>query len=126
MKDGGELFRECEKAAVGGRLLITQSMDQATGSKTSAGDARGEPGQVHLSKETGNLIPTGALTGLAGIAHEHDVEVQAVASGIDHAVGSAAEQVAEDDQKLEEQGGRVGLGVGSDGADGESGEAVES
>jgi hypothetical protein len=49
-----------------------------------------------------------------------------VASGIDHAVGSAADQVAEDGQKLEEDGGRVGLGVGSDGADGESCETVES
>jgi hypothetical protein len=49
-----------------------------------------------------------------------------VASGIDHAVGSAADQVAEDGEKLEEHGGRVGLGVGSDGANGESREAMES
>jgi hypothetical protein len=39
--------------------------------------------------------------------------------------GSAADQVAEDGQKLEENGGRVGLGVRSDGADGESRETVK-
>jgi hypothetical protein len=126
MEDGGELFRECEKPAVGGRLLIAQSVDEATGGKARGDDASGEPGLVHLGEETSNLIPAGALTGLAGIAHEDDVQVETVASGIDHAVGSAAEQVAEDGEKLEEQGGRVGLGVGSDGADGESCETVES
>ena len=126
VEDGGELFREGEEAAVGGRLLIAQSMDEATGGKARGGDAGGEPGLVDFGEEAGDLTPTGAFAGLAGIAHEHDVEVQTVAGGIDHAVGSAADQVAEDGQKLEENGGRVGLGVGSDGADGESREAMES
>jgi hypothetical protein len=126
MEGGGELFREGEKPAVGGRLLIAQSMDEATGGKARGGDARGEPGLVHLSEETRNLIPTGALAGLAGVAYEHDVQIQTVAGGIDHAVRSAAEQVAEDGQKLEENGGRVGLGMGSDGADGKSYGAMES
>jgi hypothetical protein len=49
-----------------------------------------------------------------------------VAGGIGHAVGSTAGQVAECGQKLEENGGRVALGVGSDGTDGESCETVES
>ena len=49
-----------------------------------------------------------------------------MAGGIGHAVGSTAGQVAECGQKLEENGGRVALGVGSDGTDGESGETVES
>jgi hypothetical protein len=65
----------------------------------------------------------GAL--IAGIAYEHDVEVQAVAGGIDHAVGAATDQVAEDGQKLEENGCGMSLSVGSDGADGESGETME-
>jgi hypothetical protein len=126
MEDGGKLFRECEKAAIGGRLLIAQSGDEAAGCEASAGDAGGEPGLVHLREETADLTPTGALTGLAGIAYEHDVQVQTVTGGIDHAVGSTADDVADDGQKLEEHGGRVGLGVGSDGADGESGDAMES
>jgi hypothetical protein len=126
LEDGGELFRECEKPAIGGRLLIAQSIDEASGCEASAGDAGGEPGLVHLSEETVDLTPTGALAGLAGIAYEHDVEVQTVAGGIDHAVGSTADYVAEDGEKLEEDRGRMGLGVGSDGADGESGDAMES
>jgi hypothetical protein len=69
MEDGGKLFREYEKTAVGGRLLIAQSIDEATDSRASVGDAGGEPGLVHLSEEAGDLIPAGALTGLAGIAH---------------------------------------------------------
>ena len=48
-----------------------------------------------------------------------------MAGGIDHAVGAAADQVAEDGEKLEENGGGVGLGVRGDGADGESRETVE-
>ena len=125
VENRGELFREGEEAAVGGRLLIAQSMDEATGCQARGGDAGGEPGVVDFGEEAGDLTPTGAFTGLAGIAHEHDVEVQTVAGGIDHAVGSAADQVAEDGEKLEENGGRVGLGVGSDGADGESRETVK-
>jgi len=80
---------------------------------------------VDFREEAGDLTPTGALPGLAGIAHEHDVEVQAVAGGIDHAVGSAADQVAEDGEELEENGGRVGLGMRSDGADGKTCETVK-
>jgi hypothetical protein len=107
------------------RLLIAQSVDEATGRKASGGDPGGKPGVVDFGEETGDLTPAGALTGFAGIAYEHDVEVQTVAGGIDHAVGSAADQVAEDGQKLEKNGGRVGLGVRSDGADGESRETVK-
>jgi hypothetical protein len=126
MEDGGKLFREYEKTAVGGRLLIAQSIDEAIDSRASIGDTVGEPGLVHLSEEAGDLIPAGALTGLAGIAHEHDEEVQTVPGGVDHAVGSTTDQVAEDGQKLEEHGGGMGFGMGSDGADGESGETMES
>jgi hypothetical protein len=126
MEDGGKLLRECEQAAVGGRLLIAQGMEEASGCKAIAGDAGREPGLIYLGEETGDLTPAGAFTGLAGIADEHDVEVQTMAGGIDHAVGSATDQVAEDGQELEEKGGRMGLGVGSDGADGESGKTVES
>ena len=125
-KDGGELFREGEEPAVGRRLLIAQSIDEATGGKASGGDAGGEPVVVDFREEAGDLTPTGALAGLTGIADEDDEEVQAVTGGIDHAVGSATDQVAEDGEQLEEDGCRVGLGVGSNGAHGEPGEAVKS
>jgi hypothetical protein len=49
-----------------------------------------------------------------------------VAGSIHHAVRSTADHVAEDSQKLKEDGGRVGLGVWSDGADSESGGTVET
>src|SRR5580704_12230596 len=100
-------------------------MDEATGCGARGGDAGGEPGMVDFGEEAGDLTPTGAFTGLAGISNEHDVEVQTVAGSIDHAVGSAAGQVAEDGEKLEENGGGVGLGVRSNGADGETCETVE-
>ena len=124
-EDGGKLFREYEAAAVGGRVLIAQSIGEAAGGQASAGDAGGEPGLIYLGEEAGDLIPAGAFAGFAGIADEYDIEVQTVTGGVDHAVGSAADQVAEDREKLEENGGRMRFGVGSHGADGESGETVE-
>jgi hypothetical protein len=126
LEDGGELFREREETAVGGRLLVAQSIDEAAGCKTSSGDAGGEPRVVDFREEAVDQAPTGALAGLARIDYEHDEEVEAMAGGVDHAVGSRADQVSEGGQKLEEDGGRVRLGVGSDGADGESCETVES
>jgi len=126
MEDGGELFRESEKAAVRGRLLIAQSLNKATGCEARAGDAGGEPGLIYLGKKPGDLIPAGSFAGLAGVAHEYDVEIETVASGIDHAVGPGPGEIAKDSEQLEEQGGRVGLGVGSDGANGAPGEAVKS
>jgi hypothetical protein len=125
VEDGSELFREREEPAVGRRLLIAKSMDKAAGGKTSAGDAGGEPRLIDFCKEAGDLTPTGALARFAGIAYEDEKEVQTVAGSIHHAVRSTADHVAEDGQQLEENGGRVGLGVGSDGADGASGETVE-
>jgi hypothetical protein len=101
-------------------------MDEAAGGKASTGDTGGEPWLIDLGEKTGNVIPTGALTGLAGIANEHDVKVETVARGIDPAMGTTADEVAEDGEKLEEQGGGMGFGMGGDGSDGQSGEAVES
>jgi hypothetical protein len=48
-----------------------------------------------------------------------------VAGGVDHAVGSAADEVAKGSQQLKENGGRVGFGMGSDGTDHRAGETVE-
>ena len=62
-EDGGELFREREEPAVGGWLLITQSIHKTAGCKTGAGDAGGEPRLVDLGKEAGDLqciFPNGA------------------------------------------------------------------
>jgi hypothetical protein len=43
MEDGGELLGKREETAVRGRLLIAQSVDEATGGEARAGDAGGEP-----------------------------------------------------------------------------------
>jgi hypothetical protein len=48
-----------------------------------------------------------------------------MAVGVDHAVGSTADQIAEGSEKLEEDGGRMCLGVRSDGTDGEPGGAMK-
>lgn len=125
VEDGGKLFGEREEPAVGRRLLIAQSVDQAAGSKARSGDAAREPRLVDFREEAGDLTPTGTLAALAGIAYEHDEEIQSVAGGVDHAAGSGADYVAEGSQKLEEDGSRMSLGVGSDGANGESRETVE-
>jgi hypothetical protein len=125
-ENGGELFREREEPAIGGRLLIAKGVDKTAGCKTSAGDAGREPRLIDFRKEAGDLTPTGALARFAGIAYEDEKEVQTVAGGIHHAVRSRADHVAEGSQKLEQNGGGMGLGVGSNGADGESGITVES
>jgi hypothetical protein len=125
IEDGGELLREREETAVGGRLLIAHRVDKATGGEAGAGDARGEPRVVDFREEAGDLPPTGSLAALAGIAYQHDEEVEAVAGGIDHAVGSAADEVAICGQELEKDGGRVGFGVRSDGTDGEPCQSIK-
>jgi hypothetical protein len=125
VKDGGKLFREGEEAAIGGRLLIAQSIDEAGGGQASGGDAGGEPRRVDMSEEAGDLVPTGSLAGFAGFTDEHDKKVEAMPSGVDHAVGSAPDQVAEGGEELEEDGGGVSLGVRGDGANDESREAMK-
>jgi hypothetical protein len=96
VEDGGEFLCEDEKPAVGGWLLIAQSMDDATGCRARGGYAGGEPGVIHFREEVGDLGPTGALAGFAGVAHEHEVKIQRVAGGSDEAVRSTADYVAED------------------------------
>ena len=105
--------------------MIAQSVDEAGGGKARGGDAGREPGLVHLGEEAGDLTPTGAFAAFAGVAYEHDEEIEAVAGGVDHAVGAGADHVAESSQKLKKNGGGVGFGMGSDGADGKSRETVE-
>jgi hypothetical protein len=67
MEDGRELFREREEAPLGGRLLIAQGVDEAAGGEAGAGDASGEPWAIDFCEEAGDLVPTGALAGFAGI-----------------------------------------------------------
>jgi hypothetical protein len=124
-EDGGELFREREEPAVGGWLLITQSIDKTAGCKTSAGYASGEPRLVDFCKEAGDLTPTGALASFAGVAYEHEKEVQTVAGGVDHAVRSTADHVAEDGQELEENSRGMSLSVRNERADDLTGKAVQ-
>jgi hypothetical protein len=125
MEDGRELFREREEAPLGGRLLIAQGVDEAAGGEAGAGDASGEPWAIDFCEEAGDLVPTGALAGFAGITYQHDKEVETVAGGVDHAVGSTTEEVAKGGQQLEKDGGRVGFGVRSDGTDCEPRESLK-
>jgi hypothetical protein len=125
MEDGGELIAKGKEAAIGRRLLIAQSIDEAGGGEASGGDASIEPGAIHFGEKAGDLVPTGSLAGFAGFTYEHDEKVEAMTGGVDHAVGSAPDQVAEGGEELEKDGGGVSLGVRGDGADGESSEAME-
>ena len=125
LKDRGKLFGDGEEPAVGRRLLIAQSVDETAGCEASSGDAGGEPRLVDFREEAAYLIPTGALARFAGIAYEHYEEIESVAGGVHHTVGPRTDHVAEGGQKLEENSGGMRLGVASDGADGESGVAME-
>ncbi len=77
-------------------------------------------------EEAGDLTPAGAFAGLAGFADQDDEEVEAVAGGADGAVRRGAEDVAEGGEELQEDSRGVGLGVRSEAADNEAGQAVES
>jgi hypothetical protein len=70
------------------------------------------------------MTPAGSLAGFAGVADEDDKEVQIVACGFDHAVRRRAGHIAKGGEKLEENGGGIGLGVGRDGTDCATGHAV--
>jgi hypothetical protein len=84
----------------------------------------GDPKVVHFRAQAADMAPTGALAGFAGVADEDDKEVQIVACGFDHAVRSRADHIAKGGEKLEENGGGIGLGVGRDGTDCAAGHAV--
>jgi hypothetical protein len=81
---------------IDGRLLVAEGVGERMGGQARGGDAGREPGLVHLCEKTGDLVPAGSLAGFAGIPYEDQVEVEAVAGGVDQAVWSAAEEVAED------------------------------
>ena len=124
VEHGGELFRKHEEAAVGDRLLFTLSVEDAFDSGAAYRDAVRGPAWVDFCEEAGDLAPAGSFAGLAGFADEHDKEIQAVACGLDHAVRGGPDYVAESGEELQQNGGRVGFGVGGNGADDTAGEAV--
>jgi hypothetical protein len=124
LKDGGELLREQEEAAIGGRLLITQSMDDAVGCGAGGGDAARGPEIVDFGEEAGELAPACSFASLARFADQYDEEIEAVTSGSHKAVRRGADEVAEGGQELQEDGGGIGFGVRREGADGEAGKAV--
>jgi hypothetical protein len=125
VEDGGELLRKQEEAPVSGRLLIPKSMDEAARGQAGCGDAAGDPEVVHFREEAADLAPTGSLAGLAGFADQDDEEVQTVTSGLDDTVRSRPYQVAEGNEELQENGGRIGFGVRGEGADDRAGNPVE-
>ena len=126
MERGGEFFREQEQAPVGGWLLIAQSIDKPIRNQASVGDAGLDPRSIDFREEAADLLPAGAFAGLAGFADQHDEEVETMAGGVDHAVRAGADQVAEGSEQLEQNGGGLGLSVRCKGADGESGQPIES
>ncbi len=125
MENGGELFRKREQAAVRRRLLVTETMEKGRGREASSGDTFGDPGAIDFREEAADLVPTGSLAGLAGFAHQHDKKIEAMAGGIDHAVGTGTSSVAEGDQKLEKDGGGMSLGMRGKHSCGRPGDTVE-
>jgi hypothetical protein len=95
VQDGGEFFRNGKEAAVSGWILIAQSIDKAIGGEASGGDASVKPGTIDLSEEAHDLVQASSLAGITGFTNQHDEEIEAVASSIDHAVGAGSDQVAE-------------------------------
>ena len=125
MEDGGEFFREREQPAVGGRLLIAQSIDKGSGRQASGGDAFGDPRAINFCEEASDLVPTCSLAGLAGLTDQHDEKVETMAGGIDHAVGRGTNGIAEGGQQLEEDGGGMGFAVRGHAAYDQPRDAVE-
>jgi hypothetical protein len=120
----GKLLGEEEETAVGGRILVAQGLDEAVGGEAGGGYAAIDPRGVDFREETRDLAPAWTFAGLAGFADEHDKEIQAVACGLDHAVRGGPDYIAESGEELQQNGGRVGFGVGGNGADDTAGEAV--
>jgi hypothetical protein len=90
------------------------------------GDASIDPRLVNFREQATDLIPTGSFARLTGFANEHNEEIEAMAGGIDHAVGSGAHDIAKGGEQLKEDCGRMPLGVRGKGANGLTGEAVQS
>jgi hypothetical protein len=86
MEHGGELLGEEEEAAIGGGLLIAQSMNDGVGCGAGGGYAARNPIRVGFAEEASDLTPAGSFAGLAGFAHQYDEEVEAVTSGADCAM----------------------------------------
>jgi hypothetical protein len=125
VENRGKLLGEEEEAAIGGGILIAQRLDDAVGSGTGGGDAARDPKRVDFGEEARDLTPAGSFAGLAGFADQDDEEVEAVTGGADGAVSGGAEDVAEGGEELQENGRGIGLGVRSEAADDEAGQAVE-
>jgi hypothetical protein len=125
VEDRGELLGEHEEAAIGDRLFITQSMDEAASRQTGGGDAVGDPKVIDFGKEAADLAPAGSLAGLAGFAYQDDEEVETVTCGLNRTVRARPDEVAESGEKLQENRGWIGFGVRRDGADDRSGDTVE-
>jgi hypothetical protein len=125
VEDRGKLFGKQQEAPVGGRLFIPQSMDEAARGQAGSGNAAADPEVVHFREEAADLAPAGSLAGFAGFADQDDEEVQTVTRGFHHTVWGRPYEVAEGGEELQENGGRIGFGVGRDGADDPPGDAVE-
>lgn len=130
LEHGSELLCQEEEAPICGLLLtarglVAQGMDEAVGGQAGGGDAALGPELVHFGEEASDLTPAGSLTRLARFADQHNEEIEAVAGEADHAVRRRPDQVAEGDEKLQKDGGRIGLCVGRHGADHPPGQAVE-
>ncbi len=125
VENSGELFRECEQAAVCRGLLIAQVMEKGRGREAGAGDAFGDPGAIDFREETADLVPASPLAGLTGFADQHDEKIEAMASGIDQAMGAGTNGVAKGNQKLEKDGSRMSFGVRGESSCGRPGDTVE-
>ncbi len=123
MEHGGKFLGECEQTRVA--CLVAHDGHEPAGGETGGGHTILRPGGIDFGEEPGDVVPTGSLAGLAGFSDEDDEKVEGVAGGADHAVRAGADHVAKGGEQLQEQGLGLGLGVGSQGAHGISGKAIE-
>lgn len=125
MEDGGELLCEQKETAVGGRLLIAQSLEDGARGGAAGGDAAGCPESVDFVEEIGDLTPACSFSSFAGFADEDDVEIEAVAGGADEAMWGGSGEVAEGGEELQQQGHRVGFTVRGKATDDAACQAME-
>ncbi len=126
MEDGAELLQEEQEATIGGRLLISQGMENGVGCGAMGGDAVRGPEAVDFGEEGGDLAPACSFAGLARFAYEDNEEIETMTGGADKGMGLGASEIAEGGEELQENGHGIGLAVWGKTAKDEAGNTMES
>jgi hypothetical protein len=110
-------------------FLVVDGVPHRPDESLAAGEAAfaaGSPVGIDVLEEATDVAPRGPLAGRGGLAHQDDGEVEVMRVGFHREVGGAADDVAEGDERLQQQGHGIGLGEGLDQLDDGTGRPVDS